>query len=316
MKRFKNILVYLGGQLGDEQALTRASDLAIANGARLTLIDVLVPTNGSSGSPFIPPSADKCDHDRDRVAERKAMLRRIGTSHPAGDGDTEVFVTLGRPFIEIVKKVLSGNHDLVVMAADSLQGVRLIALGATSMHLMRKCPCPVWVIKPSRTPRFRNVLAAIDAADKNQQGQELNTKILQLSSSIARQEQCNFHISYAWRFSGGDAENVRSEISEAMMDEIYKRNYRENKALVLNALEGIELGNVTPTIHLPNGDPASVVPTVAQENDIDLIVMGSVSRSGISGLLMGNTAELVLRQVDCSVLTAKPDGFETPVTLD
>ena len=316
MKRFKNILVYLPGQIGDEQALSRATELAQANGARLTLVDVLVPSNGSNGSPFIPPATQNSNYDQDRVTERQAFLKRIAASHEAGVGETQVYVTMGRPFIEIVRKVLSGEHDLVIMAADSLQGVRLISLGATSMHLMRKCPCPVWVIKSSRNQRFKNVLAAIDASDTDPQAVALNKKILQLSSSIARQEQCNFHVSYAWRFSGNDAENVKSEMSDSQMDDIYKRNYRDSKALVFNALKDIELGDVEPTIHLPDGDPATVIPTVAKENDIDLVVMGTVSRSGISGLLMGNTAELVLRQVDCSVLTAKPDGFETPITLE
>jgi nucleotide-binding universal stress UspA family protein len=48
---------------------------------------------------------------------------------------------------------------------------------------------------------------------------------------------------------------------------------------------------------------------------IDLLVMGTVCRTGIAGFLIGNTAEEVLNQVDCSVLTVKPEGFETPVTL-
>ena len=242
MKRFKNILVYLPGQIGDDQALSRATELAQANGACVTLLDVVVPSNTSGGAPILRPSVNKADYDQDRVAERLALLKRIAGTNEAGDGDIQTHVAKGRPFIEIVRKVLSGKHDLVIMAADSLQGVRLISLGATSMHLMRKCPCPVWVIKPSRTPRFKNVLAAIDASDTDQQAIDLNTKILQLASSIARQEECNFHISYAWRLAGSDAENVRSEISDAQMDDIYKRNYRENKALVLKALESIELG--------------------------------------------------------------------------
>jgi universal stress protein E len=44
--------------------------------------------------------------------------------------------------------------------------------------------------------------------------------------------------------------------------------------------------------------------------------MGTVSRAGIAGLLIGNTAEKVLPQVDCSMLTVKPEGFVTPVKLD
>jgi len=41
--------------------------------------------------------------------------------------------------------------------------------------------------------------------------------------------------------------------------------------------------------------------------------MGTVCRTGVAGLFIGNTAEKVLRQVDCSLLTVKPEGFVTPV---
>jgi universal stress protein E len=44
--------------------------------------------------------------------------------------------------------------------------------------------------------------------------------------------------------------------------------------------------------------------------------MGIVSRAGIAGLLIGNTAEIVLQKVDCSMLTVKLEGFVTPVKPD
>lgn len=59
-----------------------------------------------------------------------------------------------------------------------------------------------------------------------------------------------------------------------------------------------------------------VVPAVAQELNADLVVMGTVSRTGIPGLLIGNTAEVILNNLECSVLAVKPSGFVTPVTLD
>ena len=49
---------------------------------------------------------------------------------------------------------------------------------------------------------------------------------------------------------------------------------------------------------------------------VDLVVMGTVTHTGIAGFFIGTTAEDVLRQVDCSVLTVKPEGFESPVRLD
>jgi universal stress protein E len=56
-----------------------------------------------------------------------------------------------------------------------------------------------------------------------------------------------------------------------------------------------------------------VIPERAERKRADLIVMGTLSRSGVRGFLMGNTAEKILQKVDCSVLAVKPDGFVTPV---
>ncbi len=46
------------------------------------------------------------------------------------------------------------------------------------------------------------------------------------------------------------------------------------------------------------------------------IVVGAVARTGIAGFFMGNTAESILTQLDCSVLIVKPSGFFSPVTLE
>ncbi|MCZ7543179.1 MAG: universal stress protein [Anaerolineae bacterium] len=59
-----------------------------------------------------------------------------------------------------------------------------------------------------------------------------------------------------------------------------------------------------------------LIPKLAVRHKIDLIVMGTASRTGISGFLIGNTAENVLRQVNISVLAVKPEGFVSPVRLD
>ena len=45
----------------------------------------------------------------------------------------------------------------------------------------------------------------------------------------------------------------------------------------------------------------------------ELIVIGTVGRSGIKGMRLGNTAEKVLDTCACSILTVKPDGFVSPI---
>jgi nucleotide-binding universal stress UspA family protein len=70
-----------------------------------------------------------------------------------------------------------------------------------------------------------------------------------------------------------------------------------------------------PQRHLIKGWPRKEIPALAERLDVDLVVMGTVARTGVPGLLMGNTAETILNQIDCSVLAIKPPGFKTPVTL-
>ena len=73
--------------------------------------------------------------------------------------------------------------------------------------------------------------------------------------------------------------------------------------------------NLNHRLHFLKGDPAALITDLAAEHAIDLIVMGTVCRTGVAGFFIGNTAENVLQQVDCSVLTVKPEGFISPVKL-
>lgn len=73
---------------------------------------------------------------------------------------------------------------------------------------------------------------------------------------------------------------------------------------------------LAPQFRLREGNPRDVIPALASELDADLVVMGTVGRTGIPGLLIGNTAEVILNNLECSVLAVKPEGFITPVTPD
>ena len=43
--------------------------------------------------------------------------------------------------------------------------------------------------------------------------------------------------------------------------------------------------------------------------------MGTVSRTDVGGMFIGNTAEIILGRLGCSVLAVKPPNFRTPVSL-
>lgn len=79
---------------------------------------------------------------------------------------------------------------------------------------------------------------------------------------------------------------------------------------------GPEIANyLVPKVYLIKGNPRQIVPQQVELLRPDLLVIGSAGRTGVSGLLMGNTAEAILNKVDCSVATVKPSGFKLPIHL-
>ena len=79
---------------------------------------------------------------------------------------------------------------------------------------------------------------------------------------------------------------------------------------------GDALNFLQPQTHLVKGWARKEIPALVGRLEADLVVMGTVARTGIPGFIMGNTAETILNQIDCSVLAIKPPGFATPVTLE
>ena len=117
---------------------------------------------------------------------------------------------------------------------------------------------------------------------------------------------------HAWSAPGEAL--VWSEV--ALAQEQVERYVEDSRAEARKALERLLAGVPDRpgrrSVHLLKGEPADVIAEFAKAHRVDLIVMGTVARTGIPGLLIGNTAETILQRVDCSVLAVKPDGFVSP----
>ena len=110
---------------------------------------------------------------------------------------------MGIAFIEVIREVLREQHDLVILAADSKKGLISRLFGSISTHLMRKCPCPVWVVKPGSGKSYRRILAAVDIfSDPFDEAEEsINSLILQLSSSLAQMDNSDLHVIQVWNIA-------------------------------------------------------------------------------------------------------------------
>jgi nucleotide-binding universal stress UspA family protein len=152
----------------------------------------------------------------------------------------------------------------------------------------------------------------------------LNIQILEMASSLTLSKSAEMHIVHVWDAIYEDA--MRYGFIHKPEDEInvYVEEIKQMQNHNLNSLLGEitdKLGRdalkyINPKMHLLKGDPRKNVPELAAKIKADLVVMGTVARTGLPGFFMGNTAESIINQLDCSLLTVKPEGFVTPVILD
>lgn len=312
MKRFKNILFYTDGKEDSRVALNRAVDLAERNQGRLTVVNVVEQLSRdlsrlAAALPWDGLQQMALDEARERLEKFVTPLHKKGLP-------VDLEVLYGKPFIEIIRQVLRREHDLVMMTAEGEGGLREMLFGSTSLHLMRKCPCPVWVIKPSRQQRFARILAAVDPDPLDVVRDGVNTKILELATSLAELEGSELHVAHAWQVCDpGVWRNWRERVPAGQAQDWIEQTRAAHQRRFDELVGKFNLTGLEHRLRLLKGEAGILIPELARKKQIDLIVMGTMARSGLEGHFIGNTAETVLQRVSCSVLTVKPDGFVSPV---
>jgi nucleotide-binding universal stress UspA family protein len=195
-----------------------------------------------------------------------------------------------------------------MLAEHSKASLGQISLGSTALKLIRKCQCPVWVISPSIAKGDIRVMAAVDPDPFDAGRDALNTKILNIASSLAGREGTQLHIVNAWR---AFAEGVLRSQGGLSAENLSRYVYNVFNVQASSVKEMIQRSSATTTrhrMHLMKGTASKVIPIAVRRERIDLLVVGMFSRRGLGGWLIGNTAEKILNQVKCSVLMVKPNG--------
>ena len=325
MKSFNSILYVVENPATESTAAAaRAMSLAENNQARLTILHV-------AEQPRLGPFSGRVRVDdlretlrRQAVEQLSRLLRDAG-----GKSDNVVDVRFGTAFIEIIREVLRSRHDLVIKTVGE-GGAHAYLFGGTDQHLLRKCPCPVWIMVGETSANYRRILAAVDFDPWEEDDEEdsvedaLNRQILNLAASLAASDFAELHVAHAWQSVTDNMIRVFSSDmgpEDGVANREKERREHQTRLDLLNNRLREQFGSdvyryLAPRFYLREGVPRDVVPALAAELKVDLVVMGTVSRTGIPGLLIGNTAEVILNNLECSVLAVKPPGFVTPVTLD
>lgn len=307
MEPFKSIVVDIDATATAHPALERAVLLARSSGASLTIVDVVtVPPQARH---YLPHALEE------RLGrEQRGQLERVAQS--VKEVPIEARLLTGRPATALIREVLRSHHDLLLRShARDLTARGPQPFGAVDMELLRKCPCPVLLVRHGRAAVPPLIAVAVNASVEGADAFAFNAKLLKAASLTASGLSAPPpRVLQAWTPYG--ERMIRTHAGDEQFG-AYAERTRQGAAADLSklvrSLEG-RLVDVEPILR--RGAPEDVIPEFVVAEGIDLLVMGTVARGGISGMLIGNTAERVLRKLPCSVLAVKPDGFVSPVPLE
>lgn len=301
MQPFKNILYVNESNVEQSRVLARAVTLAEKNQAVLTVVDV-VPTQIVD----------------DRRNELQTMLKPYSQRL-----NIQVDVLIGRTYIEIIRAVIKNEHDLVIKPAENPSWSHML-FGNEDLELLRKCPCPTWLMKSSEKPNYQNIVAAVDfdPLHPSRIEQALNHEILSLASSLALSDKATLHLVHAWEAFAEPTMRSRSGATPENLINYSDLAYAQHKRGLTMLTDELrqEIGNdayvaLATRLHLLQGEAKKTIASLATDVDADLVILGTFARRGLIGLIFGNTAEALLNELSCSILAIKPPGFKTDVQV-
>ncbi|WP_028863738.1 universal stress protein UspE [Psychromonas aquimarina] len=311
MLKYQNILVFIDPTQESQPAFDRAATIARKEkGAKITLF--LCCYDLSYEMTSLSSAEERQAMQNIVVKENKEWLLALAQPYQEKGLNIDCLVRWhNRPFQAAILEVLQNKHDLVIKSTHQHSKLSAILFTPTDWNLLRKCPVPVLLVKNHEWPENGNILCAIDCKSiQDEDHHKLNIQILSEAKAIAEMIEANIHIVNAFP---SPPMNIMLELPE--FDPInYEDGLKKFHQKTLN--EYAESHQIlAPRTHLRQGLPEDVISDIANEIDAELVILGSVGRSGLSATLLGHTAEQVIDSLNCDLLALKPEGFISPIKL-
>jgi nucleotide-binding universal stress UspA family protein len=231
---------------------------------------------------------------RSSIAARLGQMQQQLTA--GGVNVPQVFCLPGKAAAEIVELAERLGANLIMLGTRSIAREHPFPLDTTMEKVLRWSPRPVLAVPPEPLLAFATILCPIDFSDVSASG--LTTAIhlarafqgkVQILTVVAPHSG-HHRLGPHWAEKAAPAEHATMMKRASELDEFLSR---------------FDLQDVKWEKHVLSGDPAHEIVHRARSTHADLIVMGSVGRTGPPFAFMGSTAAKVARQVPCALLTVK-----------
>jgi universal stress protein E len=307
MKEYKKILVIINPTTDHQAALDRAIELASKSQAKITAFLSIFDFSYEMTSIL---SAHEREAMRQGVIDqRTAWLNELISKSNLNNIDINSQVVWhNRPFESVINYAIEGDYDLIVKSTHAHDKLKAVIFTPTDWHLMRKAPQPVLMVKEHDWPVAGKILCAVNVASEDEDQQNLNGKIIKYAQDLASKFSASVHLVNGYP---GTPVNLAIELPDfdanAYNDSV--RMQHEQRVQYLANSYNIPVDNC----HVEEGLPEDVIPELAEKLDAELVILGTVGRTGFSAALIGNTAEHVIDSLNCDLLALKPDGYKSPL---
>lgn len=229
---------------------------------------------------------------REAKSKLASQLAQLG----AKDIRCEGHVILGSPLEELQDYLNEHAGDLLIVGQTGMSQLGQVLLGSTAERLIRYIVQPVMVVHQTHPAEIQHICVAVDMSENSFLALSQAARIarsIDAKLSILHVDDAHTHFPYL-SLRGLFKEGHRSQAEE------------ETRAQLEAWLETCNLTGLTTEVVLRSGTPASEIVRHAEESECDLLVLGSLGRTGVTRFLIGNTAESVARAMPCSLLVVKP----------
>lgn len=289
---FQHMLVALDGSESSLLAADAAIDLAITLQARLDVLSVEEPSRRFSGT-GVQSTAERSATVSALEQLQALLLQRAIWNGVQASGN----VFSGHAGQVILEYAREENCDLLVLGHQGRSGVWDTSLGSTADKLVNHAPCSALVMRSKADKGlFKRILVAFD-------GSPLSWQALHISLQLKALLNASMHLLVVIEDSSILSTNqfaTTAHSRPAYSDQI------GSLQLIQTLMEAERQWNDSQDeIVVYQGSASEMLPSVADEKQIDLLVLGATGLEHPKSSTLGKTARKVANEAPCSVLIAR-----------
>lgn len=271
----KNILVIADQDTDQHAAIRKARAVAVTATTSLFILGFTAPAPGAGARAAI---------------EKKARLQQIIDDELSDVSATVLDVIVTDDIAEYCSQFCAEKRiDLVIKTGHRSESLFYTPL---DWQLIRELACPVLIAMPDRWNARPNVVMTLDIGSDDETQRRLDVKVARWARDWASGHNADLHAAYC----------VENEGSRVGADKAVERQARAELESFLED-NGIDCTSV----RVGTGQPEDVLADLARQLRADVVVLGSVGRKGVRGVLLGNTAESILHRLQTDAVVIHPD---------